>query len=68
MEAIAFEAIAQNGAISIPEQYRQLFPETVRVLVHVERLTRNEKTGPSFKAVTIRTKGFTFNREEANER
>ena len=68
MEAIAFEAIARNGAISIPEQYRQLFSETVRVLVHVELLALNERTGPSFKAIAIRTKGFVFNREEANER
>jgi len=68
MEGITFEAVARNGAISIPEQHRQLFSETVRVLVHVEPLTLNERTGPSFKAVTIRTKGFKFNREEANER
>ncbi|WP_417915035.1 hypothetical protein [Candidatus Electronema sp. JM] len=68
MGTIAFEAIAMNGAIAIPEQYRPLFAETVRVLVHVEPLHVSERRNTLFKAMNIRTKGFKFDREEANER
>lgn len=68
MENIAFEAVARNGAIAIPEQYRPFFPETVRVLVHVEPLHLDDRRKTLFNAVKISTKGFKFDRDEANER
>jgi hypothetical protein len=68
MENIAFEAVARNGAIAIPEQYRPFFSETVRVLVHIEPLYGDEMRQIVFNAVKISTKGFKFDRAEANER
>ncbi|MBF0239727.1 MAG: hypothetical protein HQM12_18660 [SAR324 cluster bacterium] len=68
METIEFETIVQNGTIAIPEQYLNLFPETIRLLVHIEPLTKEEKMNTSFQAIRISTKEFKFNRDEANER
>jgi len=68
MAVIAFETVASNGAITIPEQYRQLVAEAVRLLVHVEPLPAAARKETVFTAVRISTKGFTFKREEANER
>lgn len=68
MGTIAFEAVARNGAIAIPEQYRPFFSETVRVLVHVEPLHGDERKESVFNALKISTKGFKFDRAEANER
>jgi hypothetical protein len=68
MAVIAFETVASNGSITIPEQYRQLFSGAVRLLVRVEPLPAAEKKESIFKAARISTKGFRFNREEANER
>ncbi|MBF0353209.1 MAG: hypothetical protein HQM11_19420 [SAR324 cluster bacterium] len=68
METIEFETIAQNGTIAIPEQYRDLFPETIRLLVHIEPLVKNQNMSIPFKAIRISTRKFKFNREEANER
>ncbi len=68
MEIVAFETVARNGIIAIPEEYRTLFPETVHIVVHIEPLAKQEGAGARFRAVSIPTKGFKFNREEANER
>ena len=68
MESIAFETMIRNGIITIPEQYRERFPEPFRIIVHIEPLTEKQGTGISFNAARISTKGFKFNREEANER
>jgi hypothetical protein len=68
MTSIAFEAIAHNGTISLPTQYAKLFPEHVRLRVRIEPLAQKEQTSAPFKAVRISTKGFIFNREEANAR
>jgi hypothetical protein len=68
MASIAFEAVAHNGTISLPAQYAELFPENARLLVHLEPLAQHEVTSAPFKALRISTKGFIFNREEANAR
>ena len=68
MTSIAFETIAHNGTISLPEQYAELFPEHVRLRVCIEPLAQKEQTSTPFKALQISTKGFIFKREEANAR
>ena len=68
MESIAFETMIRNGMIAIPEEYRKRFQEPFRIIVHIEPLTEKQETGVSFNAARISTKGFKFNRDEANER
>lgn len=68
MASIAFEAVAHNGVIALPAQYAELFPENARLRVQIEPLAQKDLTNAPFKAVRISTKGFIFNREEANAR
>ncbi|WP_446009023.1 hypothetical protein [Candidatus Electrothrix sp.] len=68
MESLAFETVIRNGMIAIPEQYRERFQEPFRIIVHLEPLTEKQGTDASFNAARISTKGFKFNRDEANER
>jgi hypothetical protein len=76
-EAIQFETNVESGVIRIPEQYIRVVPKTVKVtLVPVDnsRIKTGTKaksealTLDDFSALKINTKGFKFNREEANER
>lgn len=69
MQAYEFNTIVQNGIIRIPEQYKDEQLSSVRVIIlsntgHYFPEKKNQK----FSAMRLKTKGFTFNREEANER
>ena len=76
MRAIQFETVVNAGIIHIPEQFMKSVPRTVNVtLVSVE--TERPKFKPKTKAkpsnidefpAVLDTKGWKFNREEANER
>jgi len=68
MRAYEFDAVYRNGVIDVPEQYRREIREaTVRViLLQTERWEAHETV--SFKAMGLPTKGFVFDREDANER
>ena len=77
MRAIQFDTVVTGGAIQIPEQYLKLVPNNVNVTllptaVH-ERAKFRPKTADKplcideFPAI-LNTKGWKFNREEANER
>jgi hypothetical protein len=60
-------AVGDNGIIHIPEEYLKDISSTVKVII----FNNDEKRQPkkkTFKAMKIHTKGFKFNREEANER
>jgi hypothetical protein len=60
-------AVEDNGIIHILEEYLKDISSTVKVII----FTKDEERQPkkkTFKAMKIHTKGFKFNREEANER
>jgi hypothetical protein len=68
MHAIEFETQAHNGIVEIPEQYLAWKNKTVKVI-----LLDIEKEEPlikpiQFNAVKLKTKGYRFNRDQANER
>lgn len=73
MQAIEFKTILQNGIVTLPPEYaNQWEGKTIRVLVlddseQVEESVKPPQTSP-FKAISLKTKGFKFNREEANAR
>jgi hypothetical protein len=76
-EAIQFETNVESGVIRIPEQYIRAVPANVKVtLVPVAnpRIKAGTKaksdalTLNDYSALKINTKGFKFDREEANER
>jgi hypothetical protein len=69
MQAIEFSSIVHNGAIPIPEQYRDKIGSSVKVIVFPNDTRQNEgKTQGAFHCIGIDMTGFQFNREEANER
>jgi hypothetical protein len=66
MPAIAeFDAHVENNTILIPPQYRQAHPYDVRVIIVAKKPPALKKR---LYSLGVDMTGFTFNREEANER
>ena len=70
MYAIEFKTKLRNdGAITVPPEFKPKKGETFRVIILTET---NENLAsqeiPAFDEISISTKNFKFNREEANER
>ena len=65
VEAYQFYATPENGVIHIPEQYKNKMPSRVKVTIRVEEASsiRDILLPP-----TLDTRGWKFDREEANER
>ena len=71
MEAIEFIAKAEKGSIKIPKKYQEQLNSQFRVIILQETNIPEKKTVKkkrTLSAPTIKTKGFKFNREEANAR
>lgn len=72
MQAIEFIAKAQKGIIKIPKEYQEQLQAQFRVIIlqEVPSLEKEKKSRKkrTLSAVKIKTKGFKFSREEANER
>jgi hypothetical protein len=76
VKAIQFEAVVENDSIRIPEQYRNtVHRRKVRVTLlpdHVREPVDKTKAGTltlnDFTELQLPTKGFKFDREEANAR
>lgn len=73
MQAIEFKTTLYNGIVTIPSEYSaQWEGKTIRVIV----LDEANDLAPSveqpqtsaFRAASLNTQGFKFNREEANAR
>lgn len=71
MKAIEFVAKAEKGSIKIPKEYQNQLQDKFRVIilqqevVTVKKTTRKKRTLGEPK---LKTKGFIFNRDEANAR
>jgi hypothetical protein len=74
MQAYEFYATPKDGVIQIPEQYMNSITKGVKVILLEQQLAVSHKeVGKRSKSdlllpPTARTKGWRFNREEANER
>jgi hypothetical protein len=67
MQVIAFKAILEKeGIIHIPEQYLENISSSVRVVILSDEKPLKNKN-KHFSAMSLETRGFKFNREEANE-
>jgi hypothetical protein len=71
MQTVEFNSTVESGVIRIPEQYQNAVGKVVRVIllspdepVFGRKLAEPE----DFTVLKIPTKGWKFNREEANER
>ncbi|MDR0306239.1 MAG: hypothetical protein LBI42_05285 [Chitinispirillales bacterium] len=69
MTAYEFRASVSGGVITIPAEYRNKISNQVKVIIlseEPENQADNKKV--IFKAMKLDTRGFVFNREDANER
>lgn len=73
MEAYEFYAKPENGMLPIPDEYKNLLEDTVKVIV-LEGFSREaeqknvKRKSDMLSPITIKTNGWKFDREEANER
>ncbi|MDR0858110.1 MAG: hypothetical protein LBN97_03665 [Oscillospiraceae bacterium] len=77
-QTIQFETTVKDGAIQIPEEYKAMVPDIVKVTLDSPGKVRKAKiissppprtrefTAEDFSAMQIDTRGWKFNREEAN--
>jgi hypothetical protein len=70
MKAIEFTTTAKDGIIEIPKKYHAELHDEFRVIILQENSSVKKLPGKKhvLSAVKIKTKGFKFNREEANAR
>ena len=68
LQAYEFNSVVdKEGIIYVPQQYLSNISSPVKVII----LSSGKKTNngnKQFSAINLETKGFKFNREEANER
>lgn len=69
MYAIEFKSKIDNGVINIPEEYKEQVKKInqAKIIILSEHVL-DKKKSVKFSAISINTKGFRFNREEANAR
>lgn len=72
MKAIEFSGNVKDGIVKIPKKFlSNLSDESVRVIILVKDQSPSKKALPlkkRFKSASLDTRGFKFNRNEANER
>ena len=69
MQAYEFNTVVRNGLIHIPEQLSDKQFSNVRVILLADSVKKvSEPRKNKFIAMRLKTKGFTFNREEIHER
>jgi hypothetical protein len=68
MQAYEFSSVVENeGIIRIPRHYLPNISSPVKVILLTNEETRSGKK-KRFSAIKLKTKGFTFDRNAANER
>jgi hypothetical protein len=68
MQAYEFSSIIEdNGIIHIPQQYLENITSPVKIILLTNEETQN-KMEKRFSAIKLKTKGFKFDRDIANER
>jgi hypothetical protein len=68
MQAYEFSSVVEdNGIIHIPLQYLQNISSPVKVILLTNDETKINKE-KSFTAIKLKTRGFKFDRDAANER
>jgi hypothetical protein len=68
MQTYEFNTVVHDGIIRIPERYMKKRLSSVRVILQPTMNDPRTEIKKKFAAMKLKTKGFTFNREEANER
>ena len=67
MKAIEFISKAHDGVVDLPREHQGWNGKEVRVIL-LEAVSEAVKRKVQFKAATIPTRGYRFDRDAANER
>ena len=67
MQAIEFVSKAHDGVVDLPREHQSWNGKDVRVIL-LEAEGSTVKRKALFKAATLSTRGYQFNRDAANER
>ncbi|MDR2516218.1 MAG: hypothetical protein LBC88_02420 [Spirochaetaceae bacterium] len=68
MQTYEFNSVVEdNGIIRIPEQYLRDISSPVKVIVFANDEIKSNSNRKNFSAIKIKTKGFKFDRNDANE-
>ena len=68
MQALEFSSvIGDEGIIHIPKQYLENISSPVRVILLMNERTREKNNRKQFSALKLKTNGFKFDRDIANE-
>jgi hypothetical protein len=67
MQAIEFVSKAHDGVVDLPSEYQGWNGKNVRVIM-LEAINDVTKRKAQFKAATLSTRGYRFDRDAANER
>jgi hypothetical protein len=68
MDTIRFSSEYHDGVIRVPSEYASQISEKVDVIVMNRQAKTRPLNGKQFLALSVKTQGYRFNREEANER
>jgi hypothetical protein len=71
MISMEFNSVIEGDIIRVPEQYKNIAGSAVRVIIMPsdESAPKRKTLGPEdFTELKIRTRGWKFDRDEANER
>ena len=68
MQAYEFNTIVHQNMIFLPEECQDKQLSSVRVIILANSLDIPIEKRKVFNAMRLKTKGFKFNREEANEK
>lgn len=68
MQAIEFITKVKDGIIKIPKEYLDSLKEEFRVIILIDEKEPKKTKKRELKALKIKTKGFKFDRDEANKR
>jgi len=69
MQAYEFNAVVHDGFIHVPERFSDENLSHVRVILLADAVKKvSSPRKNKFTAMRLKTKGFTFNREEIYER
>jgi hypothetical protein len=68
MLVFEFNAVMEHGSIPVPKEYQDKIPGKFQVIVKAEEENATNDDDLTFTAMELDTKGFVFNRDEANER
>ncbi|MCP5277300.1 MAG: hypothetical protein H6935_02945 [Thiobacillus sp.] len=68
MQAVEFKSTPHDNVVDLPPDLAPWNGRKVRVILLAEDDPGKTAPAPTFKAISLNTRGFKFDREEANDR